>query len=118
MDPRNRKLLNPKIKIKKNIGVNPNLLTKKLKETDQYKDNVKKKLIAGLKQLFGGRPNKTRKRKRKRRKKTRKRRKRKTKRIKKRRRRRSIRRRRRSMRGIRIRQIRRRRIVITKQEDE
>ena len=85
MDPINRKLLNPKIKIKKNIGVNPKELKKKLKETHQYKDTVKKKLIDGLKQLFGGRPKKTRKRKRKRRKKTRKRRKRKTKRRKKRR---------------------------------
>ena len=44
-----------------------------------------KKLVDGLKQLFGGRPKKTRKRRRKRRKKTRKRRKRKTKRRKKRR---------------------------------
>ena len=77
MDPINDKLLNPKIK--KNIGVNPKELTKKIKETNEYKGQVKKKLIDGLKQLFGGRPKKTRKRKRKRRKKTRKKRKRKTK---------------------------------------
>jgi hypothetical protein len=77
MDPINKKLLNPKIK--KQIGVNPKELREKIKATNEYKYQVKKKLIDGLKQLFGGRPKKTRKRKRKRRKKTRKRRKHKTK---------------------------------------